>query len=666
MLRAGNGIMLRESGIKKASESAGAQVTMSKSQGKIFTSGNVINDKYVILDFIGKGAFGEVYRAHQLNLQRDVAVKVVSREWLQSLEVDDAEIDTALQRFEREVQAMARVRHPNVLQVYDHGSAVLKKGFEDYPVEFIVMEYIPGETLRHTMSEEGFYPDPELTLEWLEDFFLPVLDGVEAIHVLDIAHRDLKPENVLMDGTTPKIADFGLARSSRLKPVTQSLEVKGTAHYMSPEHFFDFRKADQRADIYSLGKILFEAVAGKIGNGNIPFKSAGLPFPDTPFFKKLDSIIRNATAESKDDRLDSVARLRTLLLDAIEGFKKGSQASPRTMFRRQLPLHKPAWFWAGVAVTVLSVAVMTLWHLVGEPGKLKLLISSQHLYVEPAAPQAESSQSTPDDHPVSTAPPAKAVLSTDGTTLHFVTGGTVTLPQTADLGPQHEIEVDSFYMDETPVTYHQYVEFLNQNLSRIRVERSMVTAGSEIWLLLGKVAEDFEPIVFQDGQFKVSQAIYALYPVLRVTGFGATAYAHFYSRRLPTYTEWMFALKSEPVSALPIGHSSKSFGEQAIVADMHGQMHPGQEKGGSGSPPSGFRPSAVTILKSNLYGIRMSTDGFKEWSLRDSPVATRKNFTESDYIVLPSAVSRLPWEGFEDVGFRCARSLNRASAAITP
>ena len=150
---------VRTKNIDIATTTARMNAPMSSSQGKIFTSGNVIEDKYVVLDFIGKGAFGEVYRVHQLNLQRDVALKVVSQDWLRALEVDDEEIEIALQRFRREVQAMARVRHTNVLQIYDNGATVLQKNGRDYPVEFIVMEYIPGATLRHAMSEEGFYPE---------------------------------------------------------------------------------------------------------------------------------------------------------------------------------------------------------------------------------------------------------------------------------------------------------------------------------------------------------------------------------------------------------------------------------------------------------------------------------------------------------------------------
>ena len=645
--------MLKENVIDKTFESAGTPTTMRSNRGKIFASGNVIDDKYVILDFIGKGAFGEVYRAHQLNLQRDVAIKVVSRDWLQSLEVDDAEIDTALQRFRREVQAMARVRHPNVLQIYDHGSVVLGDRGEDNPVEFIVMEYIPGETMRHAMSEEGFYPEQELVGEWLQDYYLPVLDGVEAIHALDIVHRDLKPENILLDGKTPKISDFGLARSSRLTPVTQSMEVKGTAHYMSPEHFFDFRKADQRADIYSLGKILFEAVTGKIGGDTLPFKTAALPQAATPFFHKLDNIIRDATAENKDHRFDSVARLRDRLLDAIQDLSKGPIPAPNAAPRLRMPLRKPGWLWAGIVAAVLSVAAMTLWHLIGAPG-----FSPRSFSADSAPPQIATSQSTAAGHPDSGAPPAKTLLSTDGATLHFVPGGNIVLPQTAESGQQYETAVDDFYMDETPVTYHQYVEFLNQNLASIHVENDVVRADEEIWLLLGKVADGFEPVVFQDGIFKVSHAGYALYPVQRVTGYGAAAYVSFYHRRLPTIAEWMFALGSEnPASASSVPSQSST-----VEITMHPQMHPQAERGGAGSLPGGFKITSVADFKLNKYGIRALIEGFKEWGLRTLPVAAQGRPAETDYVALPAAVLRQPWEGFEKVGFRGVRGLITSAA----
>ena len=149
------------------------------------------------------------------------------------------------------------------------------------------MEYVPGGTLRSTMSEDGFYPEEGLVKDWVVRYFLPVLEGVQALHQAGIIHRDLKPGNILMDGHTPRITDFGLARSSRIRPVTLSMDIKGTPAYMSPEHFMDLKRADHRSDIYSLGKILFEAIDGKIGPEIIPLKSANLRKAETPFFKKF-------------------------------------------------------------------------------------------------------------------------------------------------------------------------------------------------------------------------------------------------------------------------------------------------------------------------------------------------------------------------------------------
>jgi eukaryotic-like serine/threonine-protein kinase len=127
-----------------------------------FTPGATLNDKWVILDLIGKGAMGEVYRAHQLILQRDVAIKIISKEWLQTAEEEGLETETIIQRFHREFQAMAKVRHPNVLQIYDYGAYSILKDEKEVDIEYIAMEYIPGATLRFTMSDEGFEPDEKL------------------------------------------------------------------------------------------------------------------------------------------------------------------------------------------------------------------------------------------------------------------------------------------------------------------------------------------------------------------------------------------------------------------------------------------------------------------------------------------------------------------------
>ena len=119
----------------------------------ILEIGTVLDEKWVILELLGKGGMGEVYRAHQLNLKRDVAIKIISDDFLQSFEGDDEEIEIIRSRFRREVKAMARIRHPNIVQIFDHGSTSIRKEEETVPLEYIVMEFIPGATLRFTMSE---------------------------------------------------------------------------------------------------------------------------------------------------------------------------------------------------------------------------------------------------------------------------------------------------------------------------------------------------------------------------------------------------------------------------------------------------------------------------------------------------------------------------------
>ncbi len=322
---------------------------MSNSTTNQIKIGTILGDKWVILEFIAKGGMGEVYRAHQINLNRDVAIKSISKQWIESIEDDDEEVETALQRFQREVQAMAGIHHPNVLQIFDYGLESIPNSVSAEKINYIAMEYVPGDTLRETMSEEGFEPEDDLTREWIEKYFLPVLDGVEAVHNKDMVHRDIKPENVLMDGIIPKITDFGLSRSCRWKGVTQSMDFKGTIMYMAPEQLADFRRTDHRADIYSLGKILYETIVGKISTTSNPihFKRVGLKKPETPFFKAMDQIIQKATAENKEDRFQSIEEFRNNIVKALHIFKKQNNKS------RSFLAH-PKWIWSGIFIAVLS------------------------------------------------------------------------------------------------------------------------------------------------------------------------------------------------------------------------------------------------------------------------------------------------------------------------
>lgn len=112
---------------------------------------------------------------------------------------------------------MAQIRHPYVLQVFDQDAATIVKNGEEVTVEYVVMEYVPGARTLHDTMPSKEYRDSERELrQWIRMYFLPMFDGLETVHALGIVHRDMKPENVLLDGSTPKICDFGIAGGASL------------------------------------------------------------------------------------------------------------------------------------------------------------------------------------------------------------------------------------------------------------------------------------------------------------------------------------------------------------------------------------------------------------------------------------------------------------------
>jgi len=208
---------------------------------------------YKIISPIGKGGMGEVYRAQDTRLGRDVAIKVLPEQLISNSE--------ALRRFEREGKALAALSHPNILTIFDVGT--------DQGVSFVVMELLEGETLRNRLNNSALSCDNALEIA------VPIAEGLSAAHSKGIVHRDLKPENIILtsDGRI-KILDFGLARQSSIfsqQELTQaptrsqeleSVAITGTIPYMSPEQVMG-KPVDARSDIFSFGCMLYEMLAGK-------------------------------------------------------------------------------------------------------------------------------------------------------------------------------------------------------------------------------------------------------------------------------------------------------------------------------------------------------------------------------------------------------------------
>jgi eukaryotic-like serine/threonine-protein kinase len=597
---------------------------MDHSAKSILKLGTILNEKWVILEFIGRGGMGEVYRAHQITLKRDVAIKVISREWISCIAEDEQEMQTAMQRFEYEVRAMAQIRHLNVLQVFDYGSDTIRLDEEDTTVHYIVMEYIPGNTLRETMSDQGFHPEEELMRAWLVRYFLPILDGVEAIHKAEMVHRDLKPENFLIHGNIPKIADFGIARSCRWRAVTNSLDIKGTIMYMPPEQFMDFRRADDRADIYSLGKILYEAVTGRIRSQNkrTNLKSVGIEKPETPFFQKLDNIIRMATAEDKEQRLDSIEKLRSEILNSLSVIE-GPSKTPSDALVRKTRFHSPVWIWTGILIAVLSMGLMTLWHLLGEPGRIITSEETPTVNEAPVTPELQISSNFM----------RESITTEDGSTMLSIDGGEVSQLRTA----RGTIMVAPFYLDKYPVTNQQFVEFLNEVSANINVANNVVLGNGNIWLLLGEIVAGYDPIAYRNERFIITHSGHAACPVLRVTAFGAAAYSEYYGKRLPTEAEWLHVYRK----------GNGTIRDEADFLPI---------------------PTPVILFDENRFGIRGLNQSINEWVFRSESEDNQTPMLEPEYLVIGSigvetgneqlsVLKRLPWEAFGTVGFRGAKDV---------
>ena len=197
--------------------------------------------RYTELTLLGQGGMGAVYRAFDPSLQRTVAIKVML-----------GQNPEFLARFEREARAVAKLSHPNVVQVYDFGR-------DEQNNPYFVMELLPGRSLDSLLKEKG--PLPALKVV---DVLRQAAEGLQAAHAVGIVHRDIKPHNLMLDDQgNVKLVDFGIARDmASTEELTSTQATPGTLHYMAPE-VLSGQAADARADIYALGLVGFHLLAGK-------------------------------------------------------------------------------------------------------------------------------------------------------------------------------------------------------------------------------------------------------------------------------------------------------------------------------------------------------------------------------------------------------------------
>lgn len=273
--------------------------------------GQMINERYQIIRLIGEGGMANVYLAHDIILDRMVAVKI--------LRGDLSDDEKFVRRFQREAIAASSLTHPNIVGMYDVG--------EDNGDYFIVMEYIDGKTLKSLIKKRG-----ALTLPEVIDIITQLLDGVKCAHDSYIIHRDIKPQNVLiLDDGTVKITDFGIATALNNNELTQTNSVMGSVHYLPPEQA-NGKNSTVKSDIYSIGIMMYELLTGKL-----PFKgdnaveiaikqmreeipSVCLINPEIP--QSIENIILKACAKNPKNRYDSVAEMQDDLKTALDPERK--------------------------------------------------------------------------------------------------------------------------------------------------------------------------------------------------------------------------------------------------------------------------------------------------------------------------------------------------------
>jgi eukaryotic-like serine/threonine-protein kinase len=556
--------------------------------------GRIVESRYRIDGLIGLGGMGAVYRVTRLLIGDEVAMKILHTE-----RVADPH---AGERFRREAQAAARLKHPNAVSIYDFG--ITSDG-----LQYLVMELVEGQSLRQIIKQEGPLPASvaaEVTTQ--------VCAALDQAHQQHIVHRDVKPDNIIihstLSGLRVKVLDFGIAklRDDVASHLTQTGSVMGTPHYMSPEQCLG-EELDNRADIYSMGIVLYEMLCGRVPF-NSPISTAVVvqhvnqPPPalrsiNLGVSPHVEAVVLHALQKSRDARPVSATALARAFSAAVH---QGSATAPsdltwprapapvqapthateETVMRHAAPtptanempatVHLPAAQASGPRPSVRSTAPTGALGVTKTNQKLLFGVGAAILGVVllgivigvvawslSGKPNEVASAGT-DNNAANPTPPLG---------MSYVRGQEFTMgSKSGDVleQPSHTVTVRPFFIDTHEVTREDYQKFVNAT---------------------GHPA----PGGWTNGSYPSGTA---KWPVTGVSWDDANAYASWVGKRLPTEAEWEFAARGTDGRRYPWGNEWKS---QAANAGPTSVNHVDPV----GSNQNGMSPSGAFDMVGNAW-----------------------------------------------------------------
>ena len=357
--------------------------------------------RYHILEQLGEGGMATVYKAYDTDRERNVAFKVLRTETFSPLLLEQV-----LKRFEREAKSLAKLSHPNIVKILDYGD------HEGSP--YLVMEYLPGGTLKQKLGQ---------AIPWKQaiQILLPIAHGLAYAHHESIIHRDIKPANILMDNlNAPILTDFGIAKlleGADSHTLTASGVGIGTPEYMAPEQGIGASTIDARADIYSLGIVLYEMVTGRkpyiadtpmavvLKQMTDPLPRPTDFVPDLP--EDVEHILFKALAKQPEDRYEDMDTFITAMVSVLTDAQTIEASVPTKRVKKKSTTHvKPSrrsiMIVVGALTAILVVALGLQWvnqQFSNAPEAtsttaLTIPITSTHIFIAQSATPAASPSPT--------------------------------------------------------------------------------------------------------------------------------------------------------------------------------------------------------------------------------------------------------------------------------